>query len=81
MLATSLLDQGELEAACDLAIQTLPRIHDTASVRCTTYLRDFHARTKPHAAHPAVAAFTEQARPLLQGQHLPGHHPAEPAAQ
>lgn len=80
VLATSLLDQGELEAACDVAIQTLPRIHDTASVRCTAYLSDFHTRMKSHAAHPAVAAFTEQARPLLQGQHLPGH-PAGPAGQ
>ncbi|HXA60264.1 MAG TPA: hypothetical protein VNW94_13990 [Streptosporangiaceae bacterium] len=51
VLATSLLDQGELAEACDIATQTLPRIKETASVRCTTYLVDLHQRMKPHHDH------------------------------
>ncbi|MFG2006196.1 hypothetical protein ACGFNU_44310 [Spirillospora sp. NPDC048911] len=81
VLATSLLDQGEVEEACTVATRTLPRVQETASVRCTTYLRDFHVRARPYATHPAVTAFTEQARPLLEGHHLPGHRPTSPSDQ
>jgi hypothetical protein len=70
VLATSLLDQGELAEACNIATNTLPRIAETASVRCTTYLVDLHQRMKPHHDHPAVIAFTERARPLLQRRRL-----------
>src|ERR1700732_936314 len=50
----SLLDQGELTEASDIATQTLPRIAETASVRCTTYLVDLPQRSTPHHDHPAV---------------------------
>ncbi|MBO2447108.1 transcriptional regulator [Actinomadura barringtoniae] len=70
VLATSYLEQGELEEACSVATAVLPRVEETASVRCTAYLRDFHRRTRPHRDHAVVVEFTEQARPLLEGRHL-----------
>jgi hypothetical protein len=71
VLATSLLDQGELEEACRIAIATVPRIEETASARCTAYLRDLSKRMQPHRDHPAVMEFTEHAGPLLQRRRLP----------
>jgi hypothetical protein len=70
VLATSLLDSGELEQACSIVIDTLPRLATIESARCVTYLRDFHARTKPYVNDPVVVDFTERAKPLLQGRHL-----------
>lgn len=71
VLATSLLEQGELTEAVRVATATLPHIKETASVRCTTYLRDLHTRMRPYRDHPSVLEFTERARTLLQGRHLP----------
>jgi hypothetical protein len=72
VLAASFLGLDELEQACAVAAETLPHIADTASVRCVAYLRDFHGRLRPYGDHPAVKAFTEQARPLLHGRHPTG---------
>jgi hypothetical protein len=65
VLAQSLLGQGELEEACRIGIEIIPRVTDMASVRCASYLRDLHRAMRPHRDHPAVTEFTEHARPLL----------------
>ncbi|XVQ86441.1 hypothetical protein ACQP2K_03110 [Microbispora siamensis] len=70
VLATSLVDQGDVEQACNIAVRILPRIQETASIRCTTYLRDLHNRMRSHSDHPSVIDFTEQARPVLRGHQL-----------
>ncbi|GAB2814298.1 hypothetical protein GCM10022221_10170 [Actinocorallia aurea] len=66
VLATSLLAQGELDEACRIAATALPRIRQTSSVRCVTYLRDLHDRMLPYGDHSAVRGLFEQARDLLE---------------
>ncbi|MCD0452500.1 hypothetical protein LO762_25425 [Actinocorallia sp. API 0066] len=54
VLAAALLSQNELEEACVVVTAALPRIQETGSTRCRTYLRDLRTRLNTHADHPDV---------------------------
>ncbi|MEU9890078.1 hypothetical protein [Sphaerisporangium sp. NPDC051011] len=70
VLAAALLAQDELEEACTVVAAALPRIRETGSTRCRTYLRGLTTTLNNHATHHDVRDLTAQIGPIL--------HPTRP---
>src|SRR5690606_2582440 len=60
LLASSLIQQGELEEACEAAASALDLAEGIQSVRTRSYLADLRERLAPYAAKPQVAALIER---------------------
>lgn len=65
VLATSYLQDGELDGACATGIQALELIGRVRSSRGSDYLRDFDRRLEPYQASATVAEFRERAAELV----------------
>ncbi|GIH72159.1 hypothetical protein [Sphaerimonospora thailandensis] len=60
LLASALIQQGELEEACDAATSALDLAEGIQSVRTRSYVADLRGRLKPYAAQPRVSALLER---------------------
>ncbi|MDT3398704.1 XRE family transcriptional regulator [Streptomyces sp. B1866] len=63
-MATAHLQQGELDAACDFATESLTLLADLNSARSTDQLRDFAKQLAPYRDNPAASDFLDRARTL-----------------
>ena len=64
VLADAYLHQGEVEQACEVALQALTVGEQLKSARCGAYVDEFRARLAKVGTSPAVIAFTERAAGL-----------------
>ncbi|MFC5908080.1 regulator, partial [Streptacidiphilus monticola] len=62
VLATARLGVGDVEEACNTAVEALRAASEMRSVRAAEYLRDFARRLAPYRGTPAARAFDDQAR-------------------
>ncbi|WP_432866383.1 hypothetical protein [Microbispora rosea] len=62
LLATALIQEGELEEACQAASSALDLAEGIQSARTRTYVADMCRRFAPHAAEPRVAELLERGR-------------------
>lgn len=60
LLATALIQQGELEEACEAATSALDLAEGIQSVRTRSYVADLRERLTPYARHPRVAVLIER---------------------
>ncbi|GAA0408060.1 hypothetical protein GCM10009530_70460 [Microbispora corallina] len=60
LLASALVQQGEIEEACATAHSALDLAGGIQSARTTTYVRDMRRRLAPYAAEPDVAEVLER---------------------
>lgn len=63
--ATALLQQREVDAACDAAADALDIAGRVRSARSVDWLKDFHVRLRPYEREQAAREFSERARPVL----------------
>ncbi|MFE3601334.1 helix-turn-helix transcriptional regulator [Streptomyces sp. NPDC059142] len=64
-IATAQLQQHDLDAACDSAIQALDLLGDINSARSTDQVRDLAKQLAPHRDTPPVRDFLDRARTLV----------------
>lgn len=62
VLADAHLDAGDLEQACDVALNALAAGEQLRSARCVNYLREFRKHLTRAASSNTVVEFSEQAR-------------------
>ncbi|GAB3906992.1 hypothetical protein GCM10027612_79230 [Microbispora bryophytorum subsp. camponoti] len=62
LLATALIQEGELEEACQAASSALDLADGIQSARTRTYAADMCRRFAPYAAEPRVAELLERGR-------------------
>lgn len=62
LLASALIQEGELEEACQVASSALDAAEGIQSARTRTYVADLRRRLAPYAADPRVAALLERGR-------------------
>lgn len=65
LLATVQAGQGDLDAACATAADSLTAAASMTSARLNERLRDFTRRVRAYSGQPAVRDYTEQAVALL----------------
>jgi hypothetical protein len=63
LLASALVQQGELEEACTAAASALDLAEGIQSVRTKSYVTDMRRRLEPYAAEPRVAELLERCDP------------------
>jgi hypothetical protein len=63
--ATALVQQGHLERACELGLQSIAAIGPLRSERSRAYLGDLRRQLTPYRTEPVVQGFQEQVRGLL----------------
>lgn len=68
LLASALLQEGELEEACSAASAALDLAKGIRSTRTRSYVRDMRRRFAPHATEPCVAELLERV-----GEYAGGH--------
>ena len=66
LLASVLVDQRQVEEACDTGLAALGLASDVRSARTDADLADLSQRLTPFQAEPAVQSLNEQIRALLQ---------------
>ncbi|MGP4001459.1 hypothetical protein [Streptomyces sp. 8N706] len=64
-LATTQLQRGNLDEACDTATAALETATSVGSERVTGHLREFHQRLAPYSKEPVAVAFESQLRATL----------------
>lgn len=63
VLAESLLGDGDAEEGAKVALETLPLIAQTASLRTVTYLAELRSRAEEFSGVPPVAEFLSRSKP------------------
>jgi fatty acid/phospholipid biosynthesis enzyme len=66
LLATSHLQEGDVDAACSAGEVALDMVARVRSARAGEYLRDFDRRLEPHQTVPKVIAFRQRASEVAQ---------------
>jgi hypothetical protein len=66
LLAVAHVQAGDPEQASVIGMQAVEAAEGLHSARARDYLRDLAKRLAPHAGLPAVRAFNDRVRPVLQ---------------